>query len=100
MVQGMFTLQCGVEAVDDMNGRCSQADCRMLQRLEFCTGHVNAQLMVLADRKFLTLVIFGKLLHDMLGVSSDSEVTEEMFISLPKLEEVTYNEKNIITKFK
>ena len=31
------------ESVDDTNGRCSKQDCRMLQRLEFCTGHVNAQ---------------------------------------------------------
>ena len=58
---------------------------------------MHAQLMLLADGKFLTLVFFGKLLHDMLGVSSDSE---EMFLSLPQLEEVTYNEKNIFTKFK
>ena len=70
----------------------------MFQRLEFCIGHVNAQLMVLADGKFVTLVIFGKLLHDMLGVTSDFDVTEEGFLSLPKLKEATYNEKDIITK--
>ena len=63
----------------------------MLQRIEFCTGHVNAQLMMIADKKFLTVVL--------LQVTSDFEVTEEAFLSLPKLEEVTYNEENIITKF-
>ena len=94
-------LRCNarIETVDDTNGRCSKADCRMLQRIEFCTGHVNAQLMMLADGKFLTLAIFDKLLYDMLQVTSDSEVTEEAFLSLPKLDEVIYNEKNIITKF-
>ena len=68
----------------------------MLQRLEFCIGHVNALLMVIADGKFVTLAIFGKLLHDMLGVTSDFDVTEEGFLNL---KEVTYNEKDIITKF-
>ena len=87
-----------VESVDDTNGRCSKEDCRMLQRLEFCNGHVNAQVLVMANGTFLTLLIYSTLLHDLLGVTSDTEVSEEAFLGLPKLKEVVYNEKNIITK--
>ena len=88
-----------VESVDDTNGRCSKQDCRMLQRLEFCTGHVHAQLMMMANGTFLTLSIYGKLLHSLLEVTADSEVSEEAFLALPKLEQVIYNEKNVITNF-
>ena len=88
-----------VESVDDTNGRCSKQDCRMLQRLEFCTGHVHAQLMMMANGTFLTLSIYGKLLHSLLEVTADSEVSEEAFVALPKLEQVIYNEKNVITNF-
>jgi hypothetical protein len=31
------------------NGRRFKQDCRKLQRLEFCTGHVPAQLMMMAN---------------------------------------------------
>ena len=85
-----------VESVDDTNGRCSKQDCRMLQRLEFCTGHVHAQLMMMANG---TLSIYGKLLHSLLEVTTDSEVSEEAFLTLPNLKQVIYNEKNIITNF-
>lgn len=88
-----------VESVDDTNGRCSKEDCRMLQILDFCSGHVNAQLMMIADGTFQTLSIYGKVLFNLLGVTADSEVSEAAFLSLPKLKEVTYNEKNVITKF-
>ena len=69
-----------VEAADHMNGRCSKPDCRMLQRLEFCTGHVCAKLMMLANGMFVTLSIYGKLLHSLIDVKEDSEVTEEALL--------------------
>ena len=85
-----------VESVDDRNGRCSKQDCRMLQLLEFCTGHVHAQLMMMANGTFLTLSIYGKLLHSLLEVTADSEVA---FLDLPNLKQVVYNERNVITNF-
>ena len=95
-------LRCNarVEAADEGNGRCSRPDCRMLQKLEFCSQHVNAQLMVLAENRFETLTVYGKVLYDLLEITPGTEVTENMFLRLPKLQQVTYNEKNIIINFR
>ena len=97
--KGCLRCKARVESVDAKNGRCSKQDCRMLQKLEFCTGHVHAQVMMMENGKFLTLSIYGKLLQSLLEVTEDSEITEEAFLDLPNLEEVTYNDRNIITSF-
>ena len=95
-------LRCNVrvEATEAGNCRCSRPDCRMLQKLEFCSEHVNVQLMVLADNKFHTLSAYGKVLYELLEITPDTEVTDDMFLCLPKLNEVTYNDKNVIISFK
>ena len=72
----------------------------MLQRLEFCSQHVNAHLMVLADNKFHTLSVYGKVLYELLEITPDTEVTEEIFLCLPKVNQVTYNDKNSVISFK
>lgn len=73
----------------------------MLLRLEFCSQHVNAQLMVFAaENRFETLTLYGKVLYDLLETTHDTEVAEDLFLHLTKLDQVTYNEKNIIINFK
>ena len=47
----------------------------------------------------VTLSIYGRVLHTLLEVSADSEVSEEALLALPKLKQVIYSEKNVITNF-
>ena len=70
-----------VEAAEAGNGRCSRPECCMLQRLEFCSQHVNVQLMVMGDNKFHTLSVYGKVLYELLEITPDTEVTDDIFLA-------------------
>ena len=63
-----------VEPADESSGRCSKADCRMLQNMEFCTSHVCAKLMVMVDATFISLSVYGKLLYNLANVEEECEI--------------------------
>ena len=88
-----------VEPSSDDYGRCSKPDCRMLQKVDFCTAHTCAKLMLMAKSTFETLSIYGKLLLNLANVKEDAGISEEALLSLPVLKEVMYNDKNVITSF-
>ena len=88
-----------VEPSTDDVGRCSKPDCRMLQRLEFCTAHLCGKLSLMANSKLVSLSVHGKLLQQLVEVTDAAEVSEEALLSVPILKTVTYNDKNIMTSF-
>ena len=74
-------------SADNSFGRCSIQDCMMLQKVDFCTVHMCAKLMLMA-KSTLILSIHGKLLQNFTNTKTDSEVTEEGLLSLSPLKEV------------
>lgn len=87
-----------IEPSDGTFGRCSQADCRMLQRMEFCSGHQSAKLTFFRDGRFLTLSVLGKVLKKFIGKESD--ICDKDFLHITSLKEVRYNKTtNVITDF-
>lgn len=75
-----------------MEGASNQMSCAT--KIDFCTFHVCAKLMMMANGTFVSLSIYGKLLHQLIGVKEDSEVSEELLLSLLTLREA---EKDIIS---
>lgn len=53
----------------------------------------------MAESKFVTLSIYGKLILNLLDVTEDINVTEEALLNVPVLKEITHNHKNVITSF-
>ena len=96
-------MRCGARvepSADNSFGRCSIQDCMMLQKVDFCTVHMCAKLMLMAKSTLITLSIHGKLLKILTNTKTDSEVTEEGLLSLPPLKEVIYDGRNVITSLK
>ena len=94
-------MRCGarIEPSSDTFERCSKHDCSMLQKVDFCTVHTYAKLMLMAKSTFVTLSSHGKLLLSLADVKEESELSEEHLLSQPVLKEVTYNDKNGMTSF-
>ena len=51
--------------------------------------------MVFAENRFETLTVYGKVLYELLEITPDTEVAENMFLRLPKLEQVAF----VFTKY-
>ena len=80
-------------------GRCSKPDCEMLQRYDVCPDYVSAQLLFScgSDATILSLFAHNKVLLEMAGVAN-TEITEELLLSLPSFAIIKYN-NNVITSF-
>ena len=61
---------------------------------QFCTSHVCAKLMVMADATFISLSVYGKLLYNLANVEEECEIREEDLLCITTLKEVTYNGTN------
>ena len=99
-------LQCKarVEPLALPLGRCSKADCAMMQRYDLCTNQLSAKLLVLhsstvSDNKFYkSLHAFGSVVEGLAGVT-DGPIDADDLLSAPPFKTITYNEKNVVTGF-
>ena len=71
----------------------------MLQRYNICTEQLSAKILMMANSKMYSLLGYGKVIQDLVDATTNEEVTDEALIKLPKLANVTYNSKNVITSF-
>ena len=68
------SMRCGARvepSADNSFGRCSIQDCMMLQKVDFCTVHMCAKLMLMAKSTLITLSIHGKLLQNLTNTKTD-----------------------------
>ena len=84
------------------SGKCSRAECDMLQLYSECNDQVSAKLVFKGgdDRGTVLLTMYGKLLKEMAGVSEDGIVSLSTMLHI-RLANATYTlgPQNIITVF-
>ena len=84
------------------SGKCSRAECGMLQLYSECNDQVSAKLVFKGgdDRGTVLLTVYGKLLKEMPGVSEDGNVSQSTMVHI-RLASVTNTPgpQNIITAF-
>ena len=79
-----------VESISDTLGRCSKADCAMLQRFDVCNQHSSAKLLCMSDSNTYSLYVYGSHVKELACVTTDKELTEETFLKAPKLSKITF----------
>ena len=100
-------LQCKarVEPMTKPLGKCTKADCDMVQRYDLCTDQITAKLLLLYNpdekqTKYIQCHIFGQLVHQLLRLSPKGTITARAILLVPPLKSVTYiTSKQIITGF-
>ena len=55
--------------------------------------------MLMAKSIFVTVSMYGKLLLNLLDTTENSKITKEALLTLLVINEVKYNEKDVITNF-
>ena len=79
--------------------RCTKSECAMLQRYDICPDQLSAKMLFMADSKLHSITAYGKNVKDLARATEPEEVTEESLMEMPGVESITFNEKNIMTKF-
>jgi hypothetical protein len=82
-------------------GRCTK--CGMMQRFNACAEQLTAKLLVMQEYDGCspvtkTLHAFGKIISDLLGATTVTEVTREALLQTDPVT-ITYNDKQVITAF-
>ena len=87
-------LQCKarVEPLTPPLGRCSRADCKMMQRYDLCAQHTTAKLLLMYEsegqKKIIQLHAYGEQLHQIAG--KEDYLTPEILLKVPQISSVTF----------
>ena len=95
-----------VEPITPPNGKCTKADCEMLQHYDLCSYQASAKLLLMftpdgkEQPKYIQCHVFGRLLSQLANLSPHEDLTAQALLALPKLTSVTYvTNKQILTAF-
>lgn len=83
-----------VEPSTPLFGQCSK--CGVQQRMDVCGEQISAKMLIMSNGMMATVSGFGKIVYDIVGVSTSMPVNQEGLMLVPPLRQLVCNSNKVI----